>query len=135
MTAAKRLVTFADIPTGQSRRDDVVSIAVRHILELTDGSQVLLLNDRGWGGSGSWNEVTTETVRANARMVVGPDEPPPGRSREEEEKNHWMYLQQIVERQGFTISAEVLRLLPHDVVISPELLARLRPGSDHHQGR
>jgi len=46
-----------------------------------------------------------------------------------------MYLQQIAEQQGVTTSADELRLLPHDVVISPGLLTRLGPDSDDHQRR
>jgi hypothetical protein len=128
---AKRLVTYADIAPKQFRPDDEVSISAHQMLELEDGSQVLLLNDRGWGGTGSWDEVSAQSVYENARMVVGPDAPPPGRSQEEEEaRNHWVHLQKLAERQGIAIGAEELRRLPHDVVIRPRLLARLSRGSE-----
>jgi hypothetical protein len=134
MTTAKRLVTYADIAPNQSGPDQGVSISARHMLELADGCEVLLLDDRGWGGSGSWDDVSIESVYANTRMVVGPDAPPPGRSLEEEARNHWKYLQQLAARQGISIGADELRQLPHDVVIRPRLLARLERGSATDSG-
>ncbi len=41
------------------------------------------------------------------------------------EADHWAYLQQIAQRQGVVTNAAELRQLPHDVVLSPGLLARL----------
>jgi hypothetical protein len=126
MGNATRLVTYADVdPRAQPGE---VSITARHELELADGRRVLLLNDRGWGSSGSWAMQSLKNVQDNARTVVGPDEPPRGRSHEEEAALHWSYLQRIAQTQGVDVHADELRQLPHDVVLSEQLLARIRAG-------
>lgn len=48
------------------------------------------------------------------------------RSQEDMEADHWAFLQQIAQRQGVVVDAAELRQLPHDVVLSQRLLARLR---------
>ncbi len=58
-------------------------------------------------------------------MVVGPDEPFGDRTHDDMEADHWAYLQQIAQRQGVVTTAAELRDLPHDVVLSSRLLARL----------
>ncbi len=50
MARVKRLVTFADV--GPQANDDTMSVLARLELELTDGTRVLLLKNRGWVGSG-----------------------------------------------------------------------------------
>jgi hypothetical protein len=90
MSTATRLVTYADVSPGALPGE--VSITARHELELADGRRVLLLNDRGWGSSGSWAVQSLKGIQETARVVVGPDEPPKGRSHEEEATLHWTYL-------------------------------------------
>ncbi len=123
MIAVTRLVTFADIDdvndTGQ------VSVSARHEAELADGSRVLLLDDRGWGSSQDWAAESVEGIQETTRMVVGPDEPFDGLSQEDMATAHWNSLQQILQRQGVVIDAAELRQLPHDIVLSRRLLARL----------
>lgn len=121
MITATRLVSCAEINVQPSHPEEV-SIAVRHELELADGRRVPLLNDRGWASTRTWAELTLEYIQRNARKVVGPDEPPPGRSREYMATSHWAYLQRIAEQQGVFIDASELRQLPHDVVLSDRLL-------------
>lgn len=123
MTSIKRLVTYTDVSHQASR--ERVSISARHELELANGSRVLLLSDRGWGSSGSWTEVTTIEIQRTARMVVGPDEPPEGRTHEEEANLHWTRLQTIAQQHGVIVDVDELRQLPHDVEISGLLLARI----------
>lgn len=124
MTAARRLVTYADIVEHQSPPGSV-GVAARHELELVDGRRVLLLNDRGWGSSDSLARATAETVTRTARMVVGPDAPAPGRSQQDMDALHWDCLQQVAQRQGVIVDAAELMRLPHDVVLSERLLARV----------
>lgn len=128
MIAVTRLVTFADI-------DDVndtghVSVSARHEAELADGSRVLLLDDRGWGSSQVWAAESVEGIQEATRMVVGPDEPFDGLSQEDMATDHWDSLQQILRRQGVVIDAAELRQLPHDIVLSQRLLARLGANPD-----
>ena len=91
---------------------------------------MLLLDDRGWGSSGGWPELTVKEIQENARTVVGPDEPADGHSQEEAARLHWAYLQRIAQRHGVAVDADKLRELPHDVVLSQRLLARIGGGSE-----
>ena len=124
MTAARQLITFADIAEHSSPAGGV-AVAAQLELELVDGRRVLLLDDRGWGSSESLATATAETIARTARMVVGPDAPPPGRSQQEMDALHWDSLQKIAQRQGVVVDAAELMRLPHAVVLSERLLARL----------
>ncbi len=149
MAAVRRLVTFVDVAdhVADTRQ---MSVSARHEAELVDGSRVLLLNDRGWGSSLGWARTASEDdsrhehvpdiwaatsvedIQETARMVVGPDEPFDGRSQEDMEAGHWAHLQQILQRQGVIIDAAELRQLPHNVMLSQRLLARI--GGDPDTG-
>ncbi len=61
-----------------------------------------------------------------ARIVVGPDEPPAGHSRDDEEALHWAQLAEVLRQQGIAVGARQLKQLRHDVVLSDRLLARIR---------
>lgn len=124
MTAARRLVTFADID-DRSSDPSRVNVTLLHEAELTDGSRVLLLDDRGLGSSGTWAERSAESIRDTSRMVVGPDAAPPGLSEEGMADSHWLALEKIAQKRGLAISSEELRRLPHDVVLSDRLLERI----------
>lgn len=58
-------------------------------------------------------------------MVVGPDEPSDGFSQEDAEQGHWAYLRDVLRQHGVVVDALDLRRLPHDVVLSERLLARV----------
>ena len=122
MPAVRRLITYVDVAYDPFRPSQEL-VSARHELELTDRSRVLLLDDRGWGSSGTWAETSLESVHRNARKVVGPDSPPEGRSQQDMEALHWTSLEQIAQRQGIMVDAAELRRLPHDVVVSQRLLA------------
>ncbi|MFC4005210.1 hypothetical protein ACFS2C_26605 [Prauserella oleivorans] len=123
LAAAKRLVTFVDVDDQAS---GTVSVSARLELELADGRRVVLLDDRGWGTSGSWAATSAHEMRETARVVVGPDEPFDGRSHEDMAADHWASLQREARQQGVAVGE--LRTLPHDVVLSREVLARLSDG-------
>lgn len=98
-----------------------------------NGRHVLLLADRGWSASGPpniWAVTSVEEIADTARMVVGPDEPFGGRSQKDMEADHWASLAAVLRCLG--VDADVLELarLPHDVVLSEQLLARIghQPG-------
>lgn len=124
MTSVRRLVTYADVDEGSSHPQKV-SVTARTELECTDGRRVLLLDDRGWGSTASWGEMSVENIKDNTRMVVGPDESPEGGSKEEMESLYWSSLLQIARQQSIAVDAAELRRLPHDVVLSRRLLARI----------
>jgi hypothetical protein len=143
MAAVTRLVTLVDV------RDEVadprqMSVSALHEAVLEDGRRVLLLDDRGWTSAAltaSWGEVpegesrraqldtwaltSVEDIEETARVVVGPDEPPHGYSQEEAEAAHWAYLADVLRKQGVVVDAVALKRLPHDVVLSERLLARI----------
>jgi hypothetical protein len=58
-------------------------------------------------------------------MVVGADEPTDGYSQEDAEQGHWAYLSDVLRQHGVVVDALDLRRLPHDVVLSEGLLARV----------
>ncbi|MFI7129937.1 hypothetical protein ACIBQ1_29845 [Nonomuraea sp. NPDC050153] len=120
-------MTFVDV---DNQAVDTISVSVRHEAELVDGTRVLLLNDRGWGSSQGWAATSVADIQETTRAVVGPDEPFGGRSQEDMEADHWASLQQIVQRQGVIVDAAALRQLPHDVVLSQQVLARIGGDSD-----
>ncbi len=151
MAAVARLVTLVDV------EDDVadarqMSASARHEAVLVDGRHVLLLDDRGWSSSpffpvgeapdddawrqdvpDIWAVTSVEDIVKTARAVVGPDEPFDGRSQEDMEADHWAYLTGVLRQQGVIVDALELKRLPHHVVLSERLLARVGrdPGRGH----
>lgn len=144
MVAVARLVTLVDV------RDDVpdagwMSVSARHEAVLGDGRRVPLLDDRGWSASlkrcrvdegragdptrddvpDIWAVTSIADIEEEARAVVGPDEPFDGHSQEDMEADHWAYLAHILWQQGVPVDAEELKRLPHEVVLSERLLARV----------
>jgi hypothetical protein len=135
-SAVTHLVTLVDL------NDDVadarqMSVSARHEAALKDGRRVLLLDDRGWTSAaltaysgeahqtGIWAVTSVEDIEETARIVVGPDEPPEGYSQEEAEAAHWAYLADVLGEQGVVVDASELKRLPHNVVLSERLLARI----------
>lgn len=134
MPAVARLVTLADVDDdlADARR---MSVSVRHEAVLEDGRRLLLLDDRGWspslsGNSGDgvadiWSWTSVKDIEDTARMVVGPDEPFDGRSHEDMQTDHWASMVDRLRQQGVVVDARELNQLPHDVVLSERILARV----------
>jgi hypothetical protein len=149
MAAVTRLVTLVDVNEENSDAHQM-SVSARHEAVLTDGRRVLLLDDRGWTSSAlkaswvgeipdsgsrpeqldTWAMTSVEDIEETARVVVGPDEPPEGRSQEDAEADHWAYLADVLRQQGLVVDALELKRVPHDVVLSERLLERIGPGPD-----
>jgi hypothetical protein len=140
------LVTLVDVNDENSDARQL-SVSARHEAVLADGRRVLLLDDRGWTSSARrawvgevpdseprpddpdiWAMTSVEDIEESARLVVGPDEPPEGRSREDAEADHWSYLAGALRQQGVVVDVLELKRLPHDVVVSEPLLARIGRG-------
>jgi hypothetical protein len=144
VSAVTRLVTFVDLADGVGDTRQM-SFSARHEAMLLDGLRVLLLYDRGWTWSSLitvqagasdrdstrkqqpdiWATTSVEDIEETARMVVGPDEPFEGSSQEDAEDGHWAYLSDLLRQHGVVVDALDLRRLPHDVVLSERLLARV----------
>jgi len=128
---AKRLLTSIDVdePAGTPcDADRQMSVSALLELELTSGRRVTLLDDRGWssgGPSNIWAYTSLKDLVDTARTVVGPDEPPDGVSYEDAEQGYWAQLAANARAHGVRIQAGDLAALPHDVVISQEILVRV----------
>lgn len=117
-----------------------ISVSVRHDAVMDDGSRLLLLDDRGWiqeaRGPGAneiddlWALTPERDIVETARAVVGPDEPFGGRSQNDMETGHWNTLAQHLRAQGVVADAGQLRQLPHEIVLSDRLRARLGKSHD-----
>lgn len=127
MVRVIRLVTFVEVddPAADPRQ---VSLSARHEAVLANGDHVLLLADRGWSVSGPpdiWARTSAKRIAETARMVVGPDGPFGGRSHEDMEADHWASFAADLRRHGVDADASELGRLPHDVVLSEQLIARI----------
>ena len=131
-----RLVSLADVRERVEAR--TISVSARHEAVLDDGSRLLLLDDRGWtqalrgpGANGVddlWALTSEADIAETTRVVVGPDEPYGGRSQDDMETDHWNALADTLRTRGVVIDGSELRQLPHDVVLSDRLVARLGRG-------
>jgi hypothetical protein len=98
-------------PRGPASSPDdprTMSLSALHLAILQDGRRVVLLDDRGWSGSGPpdiWRHTSIEEVEETARTVVGPDEPFGGHSQAAMETDHWAALAGTLGQQGVLISA------------------------------
>jgi hypothetical protein len=122
-----RLETTAEL-AGESSGGREISVSARLDAVLPDGRRVVLLDDRGWTTSGPadlWSRTSADEIERTARVVVGPDEPPPGRSPEAEAALHWDFLAGILRAGGIVVDGVALARLQHDVVLGKGLRARL----------
>ena len=127
-----RLETVADLRRADDARD--MSVSARLEAVLADGRRIVLLDGRGWTeslrGFGAddmdvWATSSEAQIAETARAVVGPDEAYGGRSQSEMDAGHWATLAETLRAHGVDPSADDLRRLPHDVVLSERLRARL----------
>ena len=131
---------WTEAPRGAGEHVDPrsISVSARHEAELDDGRRLLLLDDRGWTeaprGAGAneiddlWALTSERDIVETARVVVGPDEPFNGRSQGDMETDHWNALAETLRVHGVVVDASELRHVPHDVVLSDRLRARLGRG-------
>jgi hypothetical protein len=137
MARVVRLVTIADVGDDSDARH--LSVSARHEAVLDDGRRVLLLDGRGWSetlrGAGAnevadlWAITSEQHIAETARVVVGPDEPFDGHSQDDMERDHWNALAAGLRAGGIDVDGAELKQLPHDVVLSERLRARLGRGS------
>jgi hypothetical protein len=127
-----RLETVADVQRAEDARD--MSVSARLEAVLADGRRIVLLDGRGWTGSlrgfgaddmDVWVTSSEAEIAETARAVVGPDEAYGGRSQSEMDAGHWTTLAETLRAQGVDTTGDDLRRLPHDVVLSERLRARL----------
>lgn len=118
-----------DITYGESDFDpSEMSFSALHLAVLEDGRRLTLLDDRGWGVSGTpdlWQTTTVEEIAADARVVVGPDEAHGNLTRTDMAAEHWSELADTLRHHGVLIDPEELSRLPHDVEITERVRDRL----------
>lgn len=117
----------SDIATdGQSMR-----FAVSEFVELIDGKRVALRPDLGfavgWGNSSSTDIVqalTQESVVSKVLTVVSPDEDDEEGDDEDragDDKHPWDWLAHLARDLGIDVTADDLRRLPYQVVLTERL--------------
>jgi hypothetical protein len=120
MSAVARLETLVEVDDHGSNHARTMSVSARLEAVLADGRRFVLLDDRGWSGLTS-----VQDIEETARAVVGPDEPFDGRSQEHMEATHWAFISEVLRQRGVVVGAHELQRLPHDVVIGERLQARI----------
>jgi len=120
----RELVTKVDLmpdPHG-----DGLSFSACFVARAADGREVVVFDDRGWTASlgaadaDPWALMDAAVIEATARDVVGPDE-----DDEDAAERHWRWVAEILTEHGIAAEATHLERLPHEVVLSDRLVARL----------
>lgn len=131
MSAPDHLLTRVDLAES-------AGVTARLSLVLADGTEVVLLDDRGWSGvrvavHDDGTRTVTHSVGANiariedtARTVVGPDEPFDDHTPESMAREHWDALAGRARDAGVDVTGQALAGLRHDV----ELTERVRAAVD-----
>ena len=147
MVRVRRLVTTVGLADTERRSVQEASVRALHEAELTDGSRVVLLADRGFtwsvhasrigdGGTdaprpgdvpGAWDAISVAELEEDARTVVGPDEAYGGMTQEQMAAGHWKTLAAVLAGHGVPVESERLAALPHDVELTDGVLARIAP--------
>lgn len=82
---------------------------------------MILLADRGFGGDAPVED--RARLEETARTCVGPDEPADGRDADQEERQHWEALADVLAAAGVRTSGGALGNARHDVVLDEALAA------------
>jgi hypothetical protein len=111
------------------------SFSVSEFVTLEDGRRVILHNARGFTigvgrASARLDDIrarqTRETITRNVLLVVLPDDDETA----EEEGHPWSWLAELARARGLNVTAEDLRGLPYEVVLTDEVTRWLeQPGS------
>jgi len=133
--AVARFITFTDVVGDVGDVGDA-SVLARHEALLTDGRRVVIFADRGWSWSirstegdvrhDPWSSTSRQDIEETARVVVGPDEAFDNHSQDDMEADHWAHIARVLEQHGVSVAAHALTNVPHDVVLSERLLARVQ---------
>jgi hypothetical protein len=83
----------------------------------------MLHNERGYSGRSSsgdiWAHETVETITRDVLTTVLPDED------DTDDEDPWEWLAELAQKQGIDVTADVLRQVPYEVVLSERVLQRL----------
>jgi hypothetical protein len=112
---------------GQHALDDPRqnSFDVREFALLDNGERVILHAERGYSGrssSGSiWTYETAETITRDVLTTVLPDDADAAT----EDEHPWEWLAELARAQGIEVTADQLRQVPYEVVLTERVLRQL----------
>lgn len=97
---------------------------VREFALLSDGREVTLLDDRGWGTSARLDQIPITQFVRDLHTTVLPDD-----AEETGEQHEWQVFEQRLREAGVAVTLEELRALPYRVIMSDRLQSRLGQSS------
>lgn len=98
----------------------VTSFKVREYALLSDGREVTLLDDRGWGTNEPLAGMSVAHIVGNLHMAVLPDD-----AEETGEEHEWGHFVDRLREAGVAVTVDELRLVPYDIILSDRLRAVL----------
>jgi hypothetical protein len=109
-------------PNGIDNRSQN-SFTVSEFAVLDNGERVILHDERGFSGKSSsgdvWAQETVETITRNVLTTVLPDDD------DTDDQQPWEWLAEHARDRGFVVTAEDLRQVPYEVVLTERVLRRL----------
>lgn len=93
---------------------------VRELALLSDGREVTLLDDRGWGTSERLDQIRITQFVRDLYTTVLPDD-----AEETGEEHEWQRFEQRLREAGVAVTLDELRALPYRVILSDRLRSRL----------
>lgn len=113
------LAAWCDLAAA-GERPETTSFCVREIAFLSDGREVTLLDDRGWGSSAPLDAVSADIESAVYTAVLPDDAEETGNDHE------WQIFEDNLREAGIVITQEELKILPYRVILGEHLQSRLR---------
>lgn len=99
------------------------SFRVSEFVLLDNGERVILHDDRGYGGKCSsgdiWAHETVETITRDVLTTVLPDDD------DTDDEHPWEWLAELARDRGIVVTADDLRQIPYQVVLTERVLQRL----------
>lgn len=99
------------------------SFSVSEFALLDNGERVILHDERGYSGWISagdvWAHTTVETITRDVLTTVLPD------GDDSDEEHPWWWLAELAQERGLAVTADDLRLLPYEVVLTERVHRKL----------
>jgi hypothetical protein len=117
------LGAICDLDPTPNRDPRENNFRVSEFVLLNNGERVILHNERGYGGRSSsgdiWAHETVETITRDVLTTVLPDDD------DIDEEHPWEWLAELAQAQGIDVTADDLRQIPYEVVLTERVLQRL----------
>ncbi len=117
------LGAICDLDPTWNRDPSENNFRVSEFALLDNGERVILRDERGYGGRSSsgdiWAHETVETITRDVLTTVLPDD------YDIDEEHPWEWLAELAQAQGIDVTADDLRQLPYEVVLTERVLQRL----------